>query len=67
VGFEYRALSGEDVHARSTPWVATATKTLGAPGAFSVEVEGLPAGAYEFHAVAKHPLLTLYGADKTAR
>jgi alpha-L-fucosidase len=67
VGFEYRLITAEDVNARSSPWVGTGETTVNAAGPFSVEVHNLPAGAYEFHAVVKHPLLTLYGADKVLR
>lgn len=34
------------------------------PGAFTAEVEGLTGGeTYEFRAVVKHPLLTVYGEE----
>ena len=67
VGFEYRLITAEDVNARSSPWVDAGETTVSATGPFSIEVHGLPAGAYEYHAVVKHPLLTLYGADKVLR
>ena len=67
VGFEYRLLSGEDTNARSGAWIASETRTMKQPGAFAVEVHGLAKGVYEFHAVARHPLLTLYGDEMTAR
>ena len=66
-GFEYRPIAGEDVHARSTEFKATELKTVTAKGAFTIEVRGLAPGTYEFHAIAKHPLMTLYGADKIVR
>ena len=66
-GFEYRPVSGEDVNARSAAWVPTELKAVTAKGPFSIEVRGLAAGTYEFHAIAKHPLMTLYGVDKTIR
>jgi len=63
VGFEYRAISGEDVHARTEPWIATPLQSVTHTGQFSYSLEHLPPGFYEFHAVVKHPLVTLYGAD----
>jgi alpha-L-fucosidase len=64
VGFEYRSITGEDVHARSTPWIRTNTKTMNSRGTFSLSVKDVPAGTFEVHAIVIHPLLTLYGADK---
>jgi alpha-L-fucosidase len=63
VGFEYRAMRGEDVHANTEPWTATPLQTATHTGQFTFSLEGLPSGPYEFHAIVKHPLLTLYGAD----
>lgn len=63
VGFEYRAISGEDVHARTEPWITTPLQSVTHTGQFSYSLEQLPPGFYEFHAVVKHPLVTLYGAD----
>jgi alpha-L-fucosidase len=68
VGFEYRAIDGEDIHARSAPWVATPTQTVTQAGLFSVTLEGLPKDKhYEFRAVVRHPLLALYGGEVTLR
>jgi alpha-L-fucosidase len=63
VGFEYRVIQGEDVHARTEPWIPTPTQTVSKAGSFSFKLEGLQPGPYEFHAVVRHPLVTLYGAD----
>ncbi|HEV2275837.1 MAG TPA: alpha-L-fucosidase [Acidobacteriaceae bacterium] len=63
VGFEYRSISGEDVHARTEPWTATPLQPVTHTGEFSYRLENLPPGIYEFHAVVKHPLVTLFGAD----
>ena len=63
VGFEYRAMRGEDVHANTEPWTATPLQTATHAGQFTFSLEGVPTGPYEFHAIVKHPLLTLYGAD----
>jgi alpha-L-fucosidase len=67
VAFEYRPLSGEDTNARSGAWIATTVRTIKQPGEFSIELHGLAEGIYEFHAVAKHPLLDLYGDEMTVR
>ena len=68
VGFEYRSIDGEDIHARTAPWIAMPVQTVNHAGKFSAELTGLPvAGHYEFRAVVRHPLLTLYGLEKTLR
>ena len=68
VGFEYRAIDGEDIHARSAPWIATPTQTVTQTGPFSATLEGLPKDKhYEFRAVVRHPLLALYGGEVTLR
>jgi alpha-L-fucosidase len=63
VGFEYRSLLGEDVHARTEPWIPLPLKMVSKTGTFTYEVDTLPPGLYEFHAIVKHPLITLYGVD----
>ena len=63
VGFEYRSLLGEDVNARTSPWIPLPLQAISKAGAFSYRIDTLPPGLYEFHAVVKHPLITLYGAD----
>lgn len=68
VGFEYRSIEGEDIHSRTAAWVAMPNQTVTHPGVFSADLTGLPvAGHYEFRAVVRHPLLALYGAEKTMR
>jgi len=65
VGFEYRSIAGLDTSDRSIPWQQGPTTTLKAPGEFTLKVTDLnPEGVYEYRAYVKHPLLTLYGADK---
>jgi alpha-L-fucosidase len=65
VGFEYRSIAGLDASDRSIPWQEGPTTTLSAPGEFTLKVTGLnPEGIYEYRAYVKHPLLTLYGAEK---
>jgi alpha-L-fucosidase len=67
VGFEYRLLSGEDVNARSTAWIPTETRPVTAKGPYTLTVPNLTPGTYEYHAVVRHPLLTLYGTDRIIR
>jgi alpha-L-fucosidase len=65
VGFEYRDITGQDVQERTEPWKHMVAETRTAPGRFRAVLTGLPSGrTYEVRAVAKHPLLTLYGAEK---
>lgn len=65
VGFEYRSIAGLDASDRSIPWVAGPSTVLAAPGVFTLRTPPLDAdGVYEFRAYAKHPVLTIYGADK---
>ena len=65
VGFEYRSIVGLDASDRSIPWQQGPSTTLSAPGDFTLKLPGLnPAGVYEYRAYVKHPLLTIYGADK---
>jgi alpha-L-fucosidase len=65
VGFEYRSIAGLDASDRSIPWQQGPSATLGAPGEFTLKLTDLNAeGVYEYRAYVKHPLLTLYGADK---
>ena len=64
VGFEYRSISSEDLHARSTAWVATPPQTVKGTGRFSFELHDLPPGTYEFHAVITSSAVSLYGADR---
>jgi alpha-L-fucosidase len=65
VGFEYRSIVGLDASDRSIPWQQGPSTTLGAPGDFTLKLSDLnPEGVYEYRAYVKHPLLTIYGADK---
>lgn len=68
VGFEYRSIKGLDITERPGGWSATAFSKFAAPGAFTVRAEGLAENdVFEYRAVARHPLLTLYGAEKRVR
>ena len=65
VGFEYRGIAGLDASDRSIPWQAGPTRVMTATGEFSMAIDGLkPNGVYEYRAWVKHPLLTIYGAEK---
>ena len=65
VGFQYRSIVGLDASDRSIPWQQGPTTTLSAKGDFTLKLADLnPEGVYEYRAYAKHPLLTIYGADK---
>jgi len=65
VGFEYRSIVGLDASDRSIPWQQGPSTTLRGAGDFRLKVADLnPEGVYEFRAYAKHPLLTIYGAEK---
>ena len=62
VGFEYRTIAGEDVNARTAPWIALPLTESSTPGTFTTETAAFESGArYEVRAVVKHPLLTIYG------
>ncbi len=65
VGFQYRSIVGLDASDRSIPWQEGPTTTLSAAGDFTLKVPDLnPKGIYEYRAYVKHPLLTIYGAEK---
>lgn len=68
VGFQYRSIVGLDASDRSIPWQAGPSTTMTAPGPFALKVENLnPQGVYEYRAWVKHPLLTIFGAEKRLR
>jgi alpha-L-fucosidase len=66
VGFQYRRRKGtEDLLKQEAPWQATKLVRQTAPGPFAASISGLEVGViYEFRAVVKHPLITLYGEEK---
>jgi alpha-L-fucosidase len=65
VGFQYRRRKGvEELYTPDDAWTDTPLVRRAAAGAYAAEVRGLrPDQAYEFRAVAKHPLLTIHGED----
>lgn len=65
VGFQYRSIIGLDASDRSIPWQEGPSRTLTAPGDFTMQVPNLnPDGIYEYRAYVKHPLLTIYGGER---
>lgn len=69
VGFQYRVKKdGTDLSERTEPWTDVPWAARNATGDFTYELRGLAAGReYEFRAQVKHPLLTIYGQEKTFR
>jgi len=67
VGVEYRSIAGLDASDRSIPWVAGPSKRLKTVGNFDFEVPLDPKGIWEYRVWVKHPVLTLYGAEKRVR
>ena len=64
VGFQYRDITGLDTHERRDTWQTTPLSRRTAPGDFAANVSGLqPARTYEFRALAKNSLLTVYGQE----
>ncbi len=64
VGAEWRDITGLDVNERTDNWVASTLVTRAQTGAFTVSIPDLKSGrTYEVRAVARHPLLTLYGKE----
>jgi alpha-L-fucosidase len=66
VGFQYRRRKGtEELYEKDEPWRDTPLVKRSSPGEFSAQITELtPGQPYEFRAVVKHPLITLYGEDK---
>jgi alpha-L-fucosidase len=69
VGFQYRVKKdGTDLSEKTEPWTDLPTVAQTAAGDFTYSLGGLaPNREYEFRAQVKHPLLTLYGQEKTFR
>ncbi|MGH9311825.1 MAG: alpha-L-fucosidase, partial [Vicinamibacterales bacterium] len=66
VGFQYRRQKRtEELYEKDQPWRDTPVAGRSSPGAFTAVIDGLkPEEAYEFRAVVKHPLLTVFGEDR---
>ena len=69
VGFQFRVKKdGTDLSERTEPWTDLPTVAQTATGEFAYSLSGLtPDREYEFRARVQHPLLTLYGQEKTFR
>ena len=64
VAAEFRDITGLDIYERLENWQATPAIRLTAAGKFTVQVDGLqPGRIYELRTKARHPLLTVYGAE----
>jgi alpha-L-fucosidase len=68
-GFQFRVKKdGTDLSERTEPWTDLPTAARKATGEFEYVLRGLtPNREYEFRAQVKHPLLTIYGLEKTFR
>jgi alpha-L-fucosidase len=68
-GFQYREKKGgTDLSEKTEPWTDLPGKPMPATGEFSYTITGLAAGRiYEYRARVKHPLITMYGAEKSFR
>lgn len=69
VGFEYREKKGgTDLSEKTEPWTTLPATAKSAPGDFQYLLTGLmPGRTYEYRARVKHPLITLFGEEKSFR
>jgi len=67
VGFEDRATGGDDTNVRANVWAPVGSETVTHPGSFTIVLDQIPAGSAECHAFARHPVVTIYGADQQIR
>jgi alpha-L-fucosidase len=69
VGFQYRVKKdGTDLSERTEAWLDLPLVAKMATGEFAYSLPGLTANReYEFRAQVQHPLLTMYGQEKTLR
>jgi len=69
VGFQYREKKGgSDLSERTEPWTDLAGAAQSAPGEFQFSLAGLAANrTYEYRARVRHPLITIYGEEKSFR
>ena len=69
VGFQYRVKKdGTDLSEKTEPWTDLPLAPRQATGEFSYDLTNLTANRdYEYRAVVRHPLLTMYGQEKTFR
>lgn len=69
VGFQYREKKGgTDLSEKTEPWSDLPGTVRTAAGEFTYELRGLAADRpYEYRARVRHPLITMYGEEKTFR
>ncbi|MDX2154589.1 MAG: alpha-L-fucosidase [Bryobacteraceae bacterium] len=68
VGFQYRPRKGiTDLYEKTEPWRDLPLTSRTATGAFTQRLPGSKQDEWEFRALVKHPLLTLYGDEKPVR
>ena len=69
VGFQYREKKGgTDLSERTQPWTDLPGVPRTSTGEFTYELKGLELGRpYEYRARVKHPLITMFGEEKTFR
>ncbi len=69
VGFQYREKKGgTDLSEQTEPWTDLPGAAQRAPGEFRYNLHGLtPNRPYEYRARVKHPLITVYGQERTFR
>lgn len=67
VGFQYRPKKdGTDLSEKTEPWQDLSLSPRTAPGEFAYTLGGLASGRdYEYRARVRHPLLTIYGRERT--
>lgn len=68
-GFQYREKKGgTDLSEKTEPWTDLPGAARTSPGEFMFALTGLaPNRPYEFRARVRHPLITIYGQEKTFR
>lgn len=69
VGFQYREnKGGTDLSERTGPWTDLPASPQSAPGQFQYSLTGLASNrTYEYRARVRHPLITIYGEEKSFR
>ena len=69
VGFQYREKKGgTDLSEKTEPWTDLPGSAQSAPGEFHYRLTGLAAGkTYEYRARVRHPLITMFGEEKSFR
>ena len=67
VGFQYREKKGgTDLSEKTEPWTDLPATPQSSPGPFQFSLTGLAANrTYEYRARVRHPLITIYGEEKS--